>query len=305
MNVGRNDLCPCGSGTKFKSCCLEPSFSNDNQKWFIDLKKWTRSSNLLIVLKNIEHLSIECSTNPTNFRGVLVGSWTLAFIAAQYIFNEEPSSNEVDESAFLEALKLSLNIPYPGIEKELESKQYRYSIRAAYLQNSYNEPIHRLWGRGLAFYKYYRDYYPMKEFDIQELFQTIYGLDVDTFFFLGMACSATTEENKDFNIADILNTREETFLPYVSKEKVQQFISALSIRPEDFRKSYAANYDKRSVEFTLNPLKSYPIIQFSEDTYAIPVIRLLLEKVFQGVFYDLNDHFAGRKNNPFRDYLSF
>lgn len=31
-NIGRNEICPCGSGKKFKKCCLE-KYEKKKDKW--------------------------------------------------------------------------------------------------------------------------------------------------------------------------------------------------------------------------------------------------------------------------------
>lgn len=32
MSIGRNDLCPCGSGKKYKKCCLVKSYEQAEQE---------------------------------------------------------------------------------------------------------------------------------------------------------------------------------------------------------------------------------------------------------------------------------
>lgn len=40
MKIGRNDKCPCGSGKKYKNCCLNKDFiDNDNQKFIMEYKR--------------------------------------------------------------------------------------------------------------------------------------------------------------------------------------------------------------------------------------------------------------------------
>lgn len=308
MPTGRNDPCPCGSGLKYKRCCHDPALDATAQPWHIQLKKTTRNANLLIVLKNIERWSLDCDVAPNNLKGAIISSWYLAFLAIHYIVNEDPSNaREIGEAQFLEAINLILKIPYSEteFEKEVINSEFKYFIRTFYLQDSYNEPMFKLWGRGLIFYKYYKEYDSRHNFDILALFKEVYGLDPDTFFFLGMAFYATAATNADFNVANVLGTTEPKFQPYISKEKVDKFLAALSATPQTLRETYLENLEKKTIEFKLNPLKSRPIVSLGSGVYSIPVIRLLIEKVFSGVFYDLNDFLQhdNQAKNRFRIYF--
>lgn len=308
MSTGRNDPCPCGSELKYKRCCHDSALDATAQLWHIQLKKTTRNANLLIILKNIERWSLDCDVAPNNLKDAIISSWYLAFLAIQYIANEDPSSaREIGEAQFREAVNLILKIPYSvrEFEKEVINGEFKHFIRTSYLQDSYNEPMFKLWGRGLIFYKYYKEYDARQKFNILVQFKEVYGLDPDTFFFLGMAFYATATINADFNVAKILGTTEPKFRPYVSKEKVDKFLTALSATPQTLRETYLEKLDIKTIEFKLNPLKSHPIVDHGAGVYSIPVIRLLIEKIFTGVFYDLSD-FLQRDNqakNPFRMYF--
>lgn len=303
MLVERNDKCPCESGQKFKKCCYDSTLSDETQKWFVDLQRLTRNSNLFDNLKVLEKLGVESIYEAIKFEGLILGSWHIAFLAIQLIRNHDPNiSKALSRKDFAKSIALALEIPYQDGEKEFELEDYRYFIKLFYSQNSNNQIVARLWGRGLIFYKYFEDYSKTAEISISDLFEELYGLDNNTFFFVGLAFHASIMQNNGFNIQNILNTKEKTLQKYITKESVDKFIKALSNDPDELRKQYINNFDVKSIEFKLNPLVKYPIVDV-DGNLAIPVPRLILEKIFSGIFYDFSDHYMRTSGNHFRKYF--
>jgi len=304
--IGRNDPCPCGSKKKYKKCCLETSFNKKDQQWYIDFVKTTSNCDLKIYLKEIERLSTECVFGYKDIGGEFVGSFYLAFLAINYVANNDLSKKQRPfvPKDFLNAFHLAKKIPYPNFEKEIKERSFRYFIKSRYLQFPYTIPPINLFGRGLIFYKYYEKYHCLDGFDIKKTFEEIYGLDIDTFIFLGFSFFTVSYTNKNFDVQKVLETKVEKFKKYVTKENVEKFLSIVSKNPKELKKIFLDDYDKRNLEFKFNPLRKFPVVNI-EGEYHIPVLFLLLERIFSGVFWDINDFYwkHGESNNPFRDYF--
>ena len=63
--IGRNDTCPCGSGKKYKKCCLNSPQGNDKiiqgyRKDVIDLDNLSNSINTLIEKKDFQKAQAAC-----------------------------------------------------------------------------------------------------------------------------------------------------------------------------------------------------------------------------------------------------
>ena len=52
--VGRNDLCPCGSGKKYKNCCMKESNQNTAAKYTPSGKRKIKAKVLTIENKNLD-----------------------------------------------------------------------------------------------------------------------------------------------------------------------------------------------------------------------------------------------------------
>lgn len=78
MKVGRNDICPCGSGKKFKKCCIHLDFENPEYPTQIFGYDKDISKDPLCMVSNITSLNksdIEKSFN----NEFPIGSWFISF----------------------------------------------------------------------------------------------------------------------------------------------------------------------------------------------------------------------------------
>jgi len=91
--IGRNDSCPCGSGKKYKKCCLEADArraaeerdksARENQKFVVaetDLDDLSNSVQALIEFNDLDRAEAVCRELQEKFPDQVDGVWRLASV---------------------------------------------------------------------------------------------------------------------------------------------------------------------------------------------------------------------------------
>lgn len=89
-------------------------------------------------------------------------------------------------------------------------------------------------------------------------------------------------------------------------ETFKRFVELVSKTPRGFRGAIGdlRTKDDRAINVDYMPLLAYPIAQTGGDEIVVPVPKLLIDRITNGVFHDFANHFRGRGvENQFRPYF--
>ena len=122
-------------------------------------------------------------------------------------------------------------------------------------------------------------------------------------FMFYAATSAFTYFDRNF----IENIKVVSLKPYVSRQNVDAFLAIAGVDFETFRNF---RFEEEKIEpslgrFTFNPLLSHPVIKLPDGMMCVPVPRLLIYRITQGIYYDLLDAHSQPQGNIFSTWFGY
>ena len=178
-------------------------------------------------------------------------------------------------------------------------------MRVAYEQFPYQEQLQYQISRHLVLYLESNP--PQLSFDFDIEFRKVTGLTVKEFMMLGFMFYAATSAFTYFDRNFVENTKVTSLRPYVSPQNVDAFLAIAGIDFETFRN---IRLEEEKIEpslgrFTFNPLLSHPVIELPDGMLCVPVPRLLIYRITQGIYYDLLDAHSQPQGNIFSTWFGY
>jgi len=178
-------------------------------------------------------------------------------------------------------------------------------VRTAYEQFPYQEQLQYLVPRHIMLYLESNP--PQPSFDLDGEFRKVTGLSVKDFMMIGFIFYAAAIPFHSFERAFIENTQVTSVRPYVTPDKIDAFLAAVGADFRDF-KNRRLEEEKTAPglgRFTFNPLLSRPVIKLPNGSLCVPIPRLLIYRITQGIYYDLLDANRQPKGNKFSDWFGY
>ncbi len=171
-------------------------------------------------------------------------------------------------------------------------------IRKAYEQFPDQEREEYL-GRNLVIY---RQIAPSVQgeygFRLQKAYEDATGLTLDDTWFIGFAVYAhvMSQPGRYFTKSEFTESKD---LPGLTTEKIDRFFELNSTEYTGYRAALdAGGTGKPGYEsYNLNPLLRWPILRVDEERFVLPLPRLLLRRITEGLYYDLVRTDQGRFGN--------
>jgi hypothetical protein len=178
-------------------------------------------------------------------------------------------------------------------------------VRIAYEQFPYQEKLQYLIPRHIILYLESNP--PQLSLDLDSAFHRVTDLTVKEFMMIGFIFYSAALAFHSFERAFIENTQVTSLRPYVSPEKVDAFLATAGADFQTFRN---LRLEEEKVapglgRFTFNPLLSRPIVKLPNGLLCIPVPRLLIYRITQGIYYDLLDAHRQPQGNMFSDWFGY
>ena len=178
-------------------------------------------------------------------------------------------------------------------------------VRIAYEQFTYQEGLQYLMPRHIILYLESNP--PQLSFDFDSTFQRLTGLTVKEFMMIGFIFYSAALAFHSFERGFVENTKVMSLMQYVSPEKMDAF---LAIAGADFQTFRNLSLEEEKVapglgRFTFNPLLSRPVVKLPNGLLCVPVPRLLIYRITQGIYYDLLDAHRQPQGNIFSDWFGY
>jgi len=178
-------------------------------------------------------------------------------------------------------------------------------VRIAYEQIPYQEKLKYLIPRHIILYL--ESNTPQLSFDLGSEFHKVASLTVKEFMMIGLIFYSAALASLSFARGFVENTPVSSLKPYVSPEKVDAFLAIAGADFQTFR-SLRLKEEKLTPglgRFTFNPLLSRPVVQLPNGLLCVPVPRLLIYRITQGIYYDLLDAHRQPQGNIFSDWFGY
>ena len=178
-------------------------------------------------------------------------------------------------------------------------------VRIAYERIPYQEKLQYLIPRHIILYLESNP--PQLSFDLGSAFHSVAGLTVKEFMMIGLIFYSAALAFPSFARGFVENTQVTSLRPYVSPEKVDAF---LAIAGADFQTLRGLRLKEEKIapglgRFAFNPLLSRPVVQLPNGLLCVPVPRLLIYRITQGIYYDLLDAHRQPQGNIFSDWFGY
>ncbi len=184
-------------------------------------------------------------------------------------------------------------------------------------QFEYQRDLSNFLPRTLAIYRNLWSLVP-EAVPIHTAITSLTGLSIEELLVLCFAFSGQTNKTQGFFRTypedRLSDERERRFF---SQEKQEAFVRWISCDYKTFRQMSKTEllkvHDPSFEKFRLNPLLTYPAVRPEKNpspgirqVYLVPSLRLMLERVTKGMYFELSNHFRepGRKN-PFRTSFGY
>ena len=286
MKIKRNDLCPCGSGKKYKNCCSPDSI--ETIEYYKKFNEITKGYSSKYVLNLFQDISRSIGTSYYSYKNFKITNFYLDFLLKFLIRNSDENGKILNQDNFDKLINYLSNIPYDKdrLEYESYSENLDYFIKSGFLQFPYNRPLTGFFGRIIIFYKYFREYDNKKFEDFLKFKAQIedkINMDINLFFFIGFALFTLVNKG-NINIDNIIINCEEKLKKYVTKQNLEKFLNATSISCNELKSGL--NKIKRFTsdsQFELSIFKRFPIIKYKGEIYNrlnFPLLCYIFKKYY-------------------------
>jgi len=240
-----------------------------------------------------------------------INEWQLVFIAKSLILNSNDHRQEIfNRDALIKALNICNNIfderlKVATADGEIPDSNliHNFFIRTSFQQFPFQIGTRKKIPRTLFLFEDIPNDINNPSINIQKEIKEIYGLNINEILTIGMSIS-TMSASGYFNPASILNVQSNNLKRFITIENVNKLLSKFSMDyyslREEFKK-YAGPAGLEQYEF--NPLKVYPIVKTQIAGLVIPMPVLLINRITDGLFYDLSEKFKNKNSNLFHIFF--
>jgi hypothetical protein len=176
-------------------------------------------------------------------------------------------------------------------------------VRVAYEQFPYQEELDNLIPRYLMILTETKP--PDPTLDIGEIFQTKTRLSIEEFMKIGVAFYSTALHYTSFTRDFLEGTKLEKIRCLFAREKIDAFLKIAAADFNTFR-DFCIQEEKDAPgagKWVFNPLVSRPVVILADGRFCVPILRLLINRITKGIYYDLLDMFSNSEHNRFPDWF--
>lgn len=241
----------------------------------------------------------------------LINEWQLAFIAKSLILNSNDHRKETfDKNALIKALNICNNIFDEKLKIATEDGGipddnliHNFFIRTSFQQFPFQVGTRKKIPRALFLFEDIPNDIKNPSIDIKKEIKEIYGLNIKEILTIGSSIFSKSA-NGYFNPDAIINIQSNNLKRFLTAENVNKLLSKFSIDYYFLREEF--NEYSRPIgleQYEFNPLKVYPIVKTQVAGLVIPVPIFLINRITDGLFYDLSEKFKNKNSNLFHIFF--
>ena len=240
-----------------------------------------------------------------------VNEWQLAFIAKSLILNSNDHKKETfNRDALIKALNICNNIFDEKLKIATadgaipdDNLIHNFFIRTSFQQFPFQVGTRKKIPRTLFLFEDIPNGIKNPSIDIQKEIKEIYGLNIKEILTIGSSIFIMSASGY-FNPDSILNVQSNNLKRYITTENVSKLLSKFSMDYYSLREEFEKYVGPIGLEqYEFNPLKVYPIVKTQIAGLVIPVPIFLINRITDGLFYDLSEKFKNKNSNLFHIFF--
>lgn len=232
--------------------------------------------------------------------------WQLSHIALiAILYSNDYRAKLVDD---LEMAKLATS--FNQLEDNLlvdganENHAYEFLTRLTHMQFPYQINRANALARSLILFSDIPSTLESPKIDVPKEIYKKYGVNQEDMLLIGTSLMLASKNTGFLDRRYLANATVPRIQELERTGSMQNVIDILSKTYMDFRDYYAANPLKGGLEqYGFNLLRTFPLVITSSNHTVIPNLWFLVEKVTNGIFYDLMDKFKTDRGNAFLEFF--